>query len=384
MRKIRGSRGGTGVGGIAFSEIVAVVYRTSKMEETKTEKPNPLCLALIPRGFVQAVTGAAVSLSNIPSGKVTSNLQALMRRNLQLLVGLFRHPRGDRCLRTAIQHGLCNIMQACGRRTSPWRELDDILCIFLLDILAPATVHYHLLFDLRAHWGHPEHDTPIYAEKLIEASKTFADTFHQRSEVLDQFNTRQRTCDNVECMTRLHKNDLKRCSGCCAYLYCSPTCQAVDWRAGHREACAYYCMHRKRMLLHYSTREYEFLRFLANSQHHQPTVRTSLARENVRFMAENKNSQLCTIYDYREAPMQIHRLGIPNRLPQIRTSDSGEIGELAAAARAAQNMDLVVPVRRLKSQVGRELLRVVPWVSFLDGPKLDKELERVLGETATQ
>ncbi|KAK7063760.1 hypothetical protein R3P38DRAFT_11113 [Favolaschia claudopus] len=374
----------------------------NKIGENKTDKPDPLCLALIPRGFVETVTDAALYLSNIPSGKVTSDLQVLMRRYLQLLIALFRHPRGDRCLGTAVQHGLRNIMQACGRRTSPWQELDDLLRILLLNILAPATVHYHLLFDLRTHWGHPEDDTPIYAEKkLVEASKTFADAFHQRTEALDQFSTKQRTCDNVECMTQLHKNDLKRCSGCSAYLYCSPTCQAIDWRSGHREACAYYHLQRKRMRLHYTTREYEFLRFIANGHHHHPTVRTSLAGENVRFMAQHKNSQLCTIYDYREAPMRIHWFGISDLDPRVKASDSGGRGEVAAAARVAQSLgpmsmeiirvseatsyvDLVVPVRRLKPEMGRELLRVVPWVSFLDGPKLNKELERVLGETATQ
>ncbi|KAK7063735.1 hypothetical protein R3P38DRAFT_2593496 [Favolaschia claudopus] len=385
-------------------DIVAVVQQTNKTDENKTDidKPNPLCLALIPRGFVKAVTEAAVCLSGIPYGKVTSDLQTLMRRNLQILIMLIRHPRGDRCLRRAVQHGLCNIIQACGRRTSTWRNLDDILCVLLADILAPATVHYHVLFDLRTHWGHPEHDTPLYAEKLVAASKAFADTFHQRTEALDQFNTKQRTCDNVECMTRLHKNDFKRCSGCCAYLYCSPTCQAIDWRAGHREAWGYYHTHRKSECASVTPqREYEFLRFLANSHHHHPTVRISLAREHVHFLAEHKNSQLCTIYDYGVAPMQIHWFGISDPDLRVQASDFGGREALAAAARAAQSLgpmsmeiirmseatsyvDLVVPVRRLKPEVGRELLRVVPWVSFLDETKLDKEVERALGETATQ
>ncbi|KAJ7183464.1 hypothetical protein C8R46DRAFT_1344292 [Mycena filopes] len=70
--------------------------------------------------------------------------------------------------------------------------------------------------------------------------KTFWTVLQQRFGLMRTYLARQtvsKACDNVACGVILPREQFKRCAECLTTIYCSPSCQAIDWRHDHRDSC---------------------------------------------------------------------------------------------------------------------------------------------------
>nr|GAT56948.1 predicted protein [Mycena chlorophos] len=83
---------------------------------------------------------------------------------------------------------------------------------------------------------HNQHVQDMWEELL--------DLYSSRGKTLDVVQTflREfpRACAYIGCHNIYQKHQMQFCSGCQTALYCSRTCQKLDWRSGHRETCVHW------------------------------------------------------------------------------------------------------------------------------------------------
>ncbi|KAJ7448664.1 hypothetical protein B0H11DRAFT_1928998 [Mycena galericulata] len=124
--------------------LVAMICGMYLPERPQTEFSRALRPALLSRGLVKHLALAACALGQT----MAPNASGVIDMCLALVGGIFLNPSGYQLLRVAVQNGLLRAILALGKRdlsADTHRSLGSLLT----GTLAPATVDYHLLVDLK-------------------------------------------------------------------------------------------------------------------------------------------------------------------------------------------------------------------------------------------
>ncbi|KAJ7445005.1 hypothetical protein B0H11DRAFT_436109 [Mycena galericulata] len=281
--------------------LVAMICGMYLPERPQTEFSRALRPALLSRGLVKHLALAACALGQT----MTPNASGVIDMCLALVGGIFLNPSGYQLLRVAVQNGLLRAILALGKRdlsADTHRSLGSLLT----GTLAPATVDYHLLVDLKeAYFSVADEVTSdtFRRPELGDAWTDFLKALLPRLEVLNVFGSKdyipRSACDNVECGTIREKAVFKRCSGCRLFVYCSRECQSVDWRRGHRGTCN-ADRARFAMIKTVSTsREREFMCALLDHDYQAAHARLCLDLASLR--ADDPDAVCFTVFDYFDA-----------------------------------------------------------------------------------
>ncbi|KAJ6474329.1 hypothetical protein C8R45DRAFT_1011330 [Mycena sanguinolenta] len=275
-------------------------------------RKGPLCMALVSKGIVGALTIAISALNNI------TNTKAVIEQCFQELTSKLRVPPGHRRMREAVKAGLLPAIVSCAQM-HPYMSFGP--SYILMDFLPQSTFYPSTLRELES--ALPQVDDRTATEIFGESWIFFIGLARERLQLLDSFDSGAlgslRACDNMTtCGDILPKHNFMRCSACQRVYYCSKECQLADWREAHRELCT--------VLRNFSlqpryfgppalltTREKAFLRAIlhhdyeANKQH----VRIRQAE----FIRRNPGHDYWTIFDYTAAD---HWYGKPHRAGRVR------------------------------------------------------------------
>ncbi|KAJ7910792.1 hypothetical protein B0H13DRAFT_2011199 [Mycena leptocephala] len=236
-------------------------------------------------------------------GQSTPEATSYMYRCLTFFGAICFAQGAHRVIRDAAQNGILPVLVSSAQRVLPSGVPRD-LCILLHDMLAPATVYYHVLRGLVAAYSalssHITRDS-FPASEIYPAWTSLERAILHRLEILRNFESEdylsRRACDNVECGIIRAKKTLKRCTGCCQLFYCSRECQRQDWRRGHHQYCALYLCADIRLTL--TAREIAFLRAVLHSDFQE--MRTSIYKKSVIKWIEDPSADLVTFCDYRSS-----------------------------------------------------------------------------------
>ncbi|KAF8176658.1 hypothetical protein K438DRAFT_2043256 [Mycena galopus ATCC 62051] len=195
---------------------------------------RPLHLHLLDQGFTTTLMGIFYTFSCSTAPAPSIYLPEVLRSVVLHLSSAPSH----RYIAEAVKANLLSSLYNC-RKIPRCREL---LVAIVQDILAPSLIHPAVvnatrssLSSLRARRDYASFEDPIIGRPW--------------DEFIDLFNIRRRSYKGMtfpsDPIIGLNSTALKcavlgivkRCGGCLAALYCSPQCQRMDWKAGHRAQC---------------------------------------------------------------------------------------------------------------------------------------------------
>ncbi|KAF7296345.1 MYND-type domain-containing protein [Mycena chlorophos] len=174
-------------------------------------------------------------------------IESLIRNPLLILVGMMK-TSGISPLILAVRHGLIEGLAALCMGTSSVKvtkqratEVREFIERDLIPHLIFPTVLTAVVPKIELFSKQEISNTSLKSTwlKLVENSRINAElyrAFKSREVVL-------KSCDNLRvgpCQKICPRNHFKSCAGCSSMIYCSPTCQKEDWRAGHRKMCTTY------------------------------------------------------------------------------------------------------------------------------------------------
>ncbi|KAJ6540862.1 hypothetical protein DFH09DRAFT_64066 [Mycena vulgaris] len=273
-------------------------------ELTRIEKDGrimlaPLTAALLPHGIVGALsdmlfTGARPGLGEQAPVQTLHRCSAILQHILYSSAGY-------RLLPEALDAGLLNVLVACGELKSA--KIDGILMSFLTRLLPASTVYYDFLAKMEPALRRVEdfERTGIFRTTTFSEWGKMKELARQRLQVLTLLDApsyiSRRACDNLQCGVIRARTDLRRCSGCQSYYYCSAECQRSDWNDGHRAACTPVHSFWLNASSPFSVKERAFLRALMQDDHSSLKGLRSRIDELI-FMNLGPNSPFCTQFDY--------------------------------------------------------------------------------------
>ncbi|KAJ6489738.1 hypothetical protein C8R45DRAFT_991694 [Mycena sanguinolenta] len=202
--------------------------------------------------------------------------------------------------------------------------LSPCLGDFLQNVILPATVYRSVLFQLHSSLLEVrDRDAgAIFRDgALLKLWEHVVELVERRAPMAEEFNTGassvQRKCDYVECSELRPKQELKRCSGCLSAHYCSPMCQAEDWRLGeHRQRCNHHSLHRKKFS-HIPSRDRSFLQAL--TYHEYLTRREEIGHHLRLFVQRNPREVPCMIFDFTTGACEIALVAVNSMRSQFGT-----------------------------------------------------------------
>ncbi|KAJ7128806.1 hypothetical protein C8R43DRAFT_1210301 [Mycena crocata] len=292
---IRDGAGGT------FYDLATLVMRhislIGKFTE-ESESRRPLCVALVARGFAEALTVITCVLSRTEMVDSQHVSQCLL-----LLAAALTTEHGSRRVSVAVRHGLLNAIVTCAERD--FSAAANAWLRFLLDkVLGPATTSCYALADIGTAFLAVSAEDSLARSKIIEVWIPFTVVIRARLGVLRTFDSREnsslRACDNINCGAIRSKRSFRTCSACCNVFYCGRECQILDWReGGHRHLCE---THED---MHTSS---SFLQVPANSPSTVKHLPPFTALRTV--LTSRERAFLCTLldFDYRMSRSDIYAL----------------------------------------------------------------------------
>ncbi|KAJ7629247.1 hypothetical protein DFH06DRAFT_1226206 [Mycena polygramma] len=349
------------VGGSSDKLAVLFVRHISRVAPTGQAKLTPTKLQLLVRIFpiMEALNKNLPSLipalaSNELAKVLTDAILALIRTNLPndtrpdpastfymsvtFLTMVLLTPEGYRVVTEAIQHGLLRAIVTCGHGRIP-KEISKHLEYLLTDILAPATVRYYLLEEIRdaiAQLDDTVSSPSFQKSEIFKAWSTFAAVTTARVEVAREFDSdfvSQRACDYPKCRVISEKINFKRCSGCFTLFYCSKACQSLDWRqGGHLGTCAMYRARHINVHRHYTPRERAFLRALLASDF--DTARGDIYRDISFGSVMRPGTEWFTLFDYTRGRVTVETLPLSAAHEKMQI-DAAYWADQVARARAS-------------------------------------------------
>ncbi|KAJ7635655.1 hypothetical protein DFH06DRAFT_1434223 [Mycena polygramma] len=286
-----------------FTATMCFILRISKSEELASRLSN----ALNPRGIVPALlTGIFCGL---PVVDEQANGRELISLTLNFVGQYSTAPPGRRRISEALHAGILRVLVLVAS-VVPLREERDV-DFFLKTVLPPYMVYHSILVQMPSFLADVETlvESEIFmASPHFPAWQAFRALVDERLALVQAFDsdppTRFKACDNLECQRILLKSDLRRCSTCLDLYYCSKQCQAVDWRAGHRDACRTFSGFRRLPEEEQcSLKDRDFLRALIRNDYflNRRQIYTQQISENTR-----NPRQLCyVLFDYMHGPVSI-------------------------------------------------------------------------------
>ncbi|KAK7007523.1 hypothetical protein R3P38DRAFT_2553205 [Favolaschia claudopus] len=378
---------------IVMDIVIAVDH--IRMDTFAGGTPGPLTSALIAFEFVKTVSISVHTLSAFSS--LTQNLRNLVKNLLMNLCHIFQLGSPE-AIQTAVQLGLLHVILCCAR----WHPADDIhriLHFLLAEMLGPYSVYCGVLAALES--SHAGVISPLSSANFSQpgvyvAWTRFAEALCWRTSILNLFRSRQRSspltaCDNVECENILEKIQLKRCSGCKSVFYCSRSCQAADWRDGHRTACVWYPRVRSALDSTFTREEYAFMRLLLQQDH--LIARAKFVSEYAQIMrpAPNVDTILAGFFDYRAVPVSFKVYDFPAQVSQEDADYWSNIKRRVFQSSGRMSLDLVqikdggaftrsivIPLRRVNTEVPDALRRVLSTWGSAESTEARREIEAIL------
>ncbi|KAJ6501109.1 hypothetical protein C8R47DRAFT_258479 [Mycena vitilis] len=222
----------------AVSYLTAAVALIMTVNKAPREISNLFIARLRRRGLIRALVSCVCSLNPVAADH--SNGPALIVACFSLLSVHLSLSHGRTATRDALQGGL---LRAVVLVASTHTALCDVMIGFL-DILPGHMVYRSILQHMPACLNEVT-DLMSCATfvrcALFSRWQTFEAHVRERLAFLETFDQRMpdtyRACDNSTCNALCERSKLRRCSVCLDLYYCSSNCQAMDWRAGHREFC---------------------------------------------------------------------------------------------------------------------------------------------------
>ncbi|KAJ7429626.1 hypothetical protein FB451DRAFT_1383058 [Mycena latifolia] len=332
---------------------------------------GPFSMALLDHGIVPILTRTACAIS-----KSAEDDSAYALNRCYLLLGrIIVSDIGHERLLSALANGLLRALVSSANFTD---EIHRRLELFFA-VLPPALVYYPVISEIEAalHESNDLASTKAFrGSKIYEKWQAFSKLAHERLAVLHMFDSPDyvplKACDSLECGSINLKTNVKRCSGCLCFYYCSATCQSANWRVGgHRRACATYkslSLSEHRPL---TVRERDFLRVLVHEAY--GAAKATIYAQQAAGLRHAPDATFVTMFDYTGAgPVRITVL--PADVAVSKLMILGDITDewedsVARAARSGGRMSLhvvtiragrgsrslVVPLRKSRSDVDRLL-----------------------------
>ncbi|KAJ7167913.1 hypothetical protein C8R46DRAFT_1191910 [Mycena filopes] len=139
-----------------------------------------------------------------------------------------------------------------------------------------------------------------------------------RIEILDAWEAAGRpssmACDNMRCGRVEAKAEFKACAGCRCANYCSPECQALDWKDGHRGVCDSLRAARHLYPESVHPRERSFMHTLTHHDYQRFLFKISV--EQVWFMRDHPGADFIVVFDYTKPTGVEFKLDPRARLPE--------------------------------------------------------------------
>ncbi|KAJ7183823.1 hypothetical protein C8R46DRAFT_1067884 [Mycena filopes] len=165
---------------------------------------------------------------------------------IDLLAGQIETPRGFRQIRCLLNNDFLTTLRASAMQLpGPDGGSESIIRYWLVEILPSITVFHSLLAPLQIGLQRALHQTlstDISSPEIAKAWSDLVNMIEARAKVKAHFDSENYVpvagCDNVVCGQIQDRTVFKQCSQCQTALYCSTECQRLDWKAGHRRACA--------------------------------------------------------------------------------------------------------------------------------------------------
>ncbi|KAJ7049292.1 hypothetical protein C8F01DRAFT_1238675, partial [Mycena amicta] len=267
------------------------------LRESNSRSLCPLFTALVSGGLVPVLLRILSTICE--TGLRFGHAWQTLQQALFVLTDILLTPVGSAHLATAIRCGLIHSVFKIA--TSPLgSRLESLLVQFVVDLI-PINLHrFGVVAALEKEMNAINKLIPATAD---QAEKAFTLECWEHIEVLldarislhDQYSlgikNKLRMCANMKCGRICTKIELKRCSHCKTFVYCSRDCQSLDWREGrHRTSCGAY---RSAYLDAYGTnltsRDMSFLRFQLD--HELSNARSRIVAKQVSALARGRSGQ---------------------------------------------------------------------------------------------
>ncbi|KAJ7155634.1 hypothetical protein C8R46DRAFT_1356107 [Mycena filopes] len=252
---LRGAGSPMGLASLVLRSINVIIHRRrssfdedsiARLQELVQFLGNLKCNASITRALVSAgvpgaLTSAArecMSMGNDPATRLRVALDCL--GVLQNLV------RCHRAMRASLSAGLLRLVVDSASMSS---DIDAPEClglrIMLSQVLPASTVYSSVLTQLKRQLTDDDHALEVSDKFQNPTFKSLYQSFlsiaHDRIALMEEIDSTPqlslKACDNMECGVIRPKAHFRRCARCKYVHYCSPECQSVDWKHGHRDAC---------------------------------------------------------------------------------------------------------------------------------------------------
>ncbi|KAF7313970.1 MYND-type domain-containing protein [Mycena chlorophos] len=347
---------------LTYQGVVRLVLREPVFAHPTASVRNitELVRILMRDGLVTILSDLLGVLCSGKTWTATSLYTKLLSDSLFGLAVMFGLSPGNRQLPAALEHDLLRTLTRMACRAD-CAEIFPQLAPFFLKVLPPMLFQPAAIRAL----GHAMDSIPRGVERDFKSKEVLAEwtLFKKRVEgrvgLLTAVEALPKpkslaVCANTTCNYVSDRRNLRLCSGCLSFFYCSKTCQKVDWRrGGHRTSCAAHrAAHFETRAMDLEVRDRAFLRALISHNKEATWVVPTVSNEKPQSF--NDIRALVRLFELAAGDLSMCAL-IPGS-PDEQTT----IGVLSPAMRGAYD-DLV---RRAVASGGRQFVDVV---SFCPG-----------------
>ncbi|KAJ7829568.1 hypothetical protein B0H14DRAFT_2809315 [Mycena olivaceomarginata] len=280
--------------------------------ETEQQRSLPplgaLHSILLYHGLVRALVAAMLPVSTTAGPETDFVLDECF----MLLERILLASPGYLWIEEAMDAGLIQVIVSCATGTRIGQV--TLHLHFFLDLVFPAgLLSYYTLHKFRCSYARVQELVSTEEFQTCDISShwgRFMCLANERLEFLAAFDSAEfvspTACDNLACGKLKPKIAFGRCSGCKAFYYCGPACQAVDWQDGHRKFCSLYRSLCLSELAHPQllVRERAFLRALMHDDYIKHL--SHISAEQVKFITNNPTCKLfITLFNYCDGALQI-------------------------------------------------------------------------------
>ncbi|KAJ7939566.1 hypothetical protein B0H13DRAFT_2497447 [Mycena leptocephala] len=277
--------------------------------ETEQQRSLPplgaLHSILLYHGLVRAPVAAMLTVAGPETGFVLDECFMLLERILLASPGYL-------WIEEAMDAGLIQVIVSCATGTRIGQV--TLHLHFFLDLVFPAgLLSYYTLHQFRCSYARVQELVSTEEFQTCDISGhwgRFMSLANERLEFLTEFDSAEfvspTACDNLACGKLKPKIAFGRCSGCKAFYYCGPACQAADWQDGHRKFCSLYRSLCLSELAHPQllVRERAFLRALMHEDYIKHL--SHISAEQIKFITNNPTCKLfITLFNYCDGALQI-------------------------------------------------------------------------------
>ncbi|KAJ7476435.1 hypothetical protein FB451DRAFT_1460507 [Mycena latifolia] len=344
--------------------VMAVVFMNGPL----WDNDGPTNSALLSAGIVAAEVTTLCSFVNVlPPFDYDDEIETDCFPHL---LDLLQLRPGYPSIGQALKAGLLRaIIERGGKPAFPHPHLKTLLT----KILPQATVYHSVLTQLQSAMLDLKSSAVFRKSEIYPEWARFAVLALERFEVMTAYDAERHdcreACSNMACGAIKPRIKFRRCSLCQQAYYCSPQCQAVDWRAGgHRDYCQALTSFRLTREDQLNKRDASFLRALVH--HDYMRNRGVILRRQIVPKSRPAPNGPTVVFAYLDGHCVLDSLNLP---PEYYPPRDAVFRDMAARARRSrgtmelhvvfilegQNLSMkVIPLRTRTAAVRDELTRI--------------------------